>query len=255
MRAVRATLRNAFAEAAANPRALVAHMTVMAVNDLVWVAFWVIFFRRVGELRGWRRDDVLLLFSVITASAGITLGVFSNARAIGPLAAAGALDSVLALPRSPLLLLLVRRVEMVNLGDLAFGLGLFWFTGPVTVARVLTYGVTVLMSAVLLTSFLVLVGSSAFLAGRNEGGELGMHAVVMLSTYPADVVAGTMKVALYTVIPSAFVSSVPVRLIRHFEWGWALAYVGVTAAFAGVAALAFHRGLRRYSSGNVWMQA
>ena len=55
MRALRATMRSAIAEAAANRASLGAQMAVMAINDLVWVIFWVLFFHRVGSLHGQRR--------------------------------------------------------------------------------------------------------------------------------------------------------------------------------------------------------
>ncbi len=81
-----ATSRNAFAEVAAKPRALVAQMAVMAINDLAWVVFWVLFFDRVGTLGGWDRDSILLLQAVLTTAGGLSLGLFSNARRIGAMA-------------------------------------------------------------------------------------------------------------------------------------------------------------------------
>ena len=43
-------------------------MTVMVVNDVVWVVFWLLFFDRVGTVRGWDTDRVLLLFAVLTTA-------------------------------------------------------------------------------------------------------------------------------------------------------------------------------------------
>lgn len=255
MRALAATMRNAFAELAANPRALAAQMAVMIVNNCVWVLFWLLFFHRVGAVRGWDADGVLLLFAVITASAGLTLGVLANARSIGPMAAGGELDATLALPVSPLPFLLVRRVEAVHLGDVVFGVTLFAVAGAPTPTRVLVYAAAVLTSTVLLTGFLVLAGSSAFFVGRNEGGELGFYAVIMLGSYPVDVFAGAAKIALYTVVPAAFVASVPARLVQHFEPRWAGGLLGAALVFAVAGWVAFARGLRRYTSGSVWVRA
>ena len=56
MRGLLATARNAVAEALSNRAAMVSQMTVMIVNDLVWVAFWLLFFRRVGHVRGWNGE-------------------------------------------------------------------------------------------------------------------------------------------------------------------------------------------------------
>ena len=33
----------------------------MVVNDIVWVVFWILFFRRVGSVRGWDGERIRLL--------------------------------------------------------------------------------------------------------------------------------------------------------------------------------------------------
>lgn len=255
MTGLAATLRSAFAEVAAKPRALAAQMTVMMVNDFVWVVFWVLFFDRVGTLGGWDRDGILMLQAVLTTAGGLSLGVFSNARRIGSMAVDGDLDAVLALPVMPLPFVLLRRIEPVNLGDLAFGIGLFAVAGHPTPARALVFLCVVLASATLLTGFLVLTGALAFFLGRRESGELGFHAMLLLGAYPVDLFAGTIRILLFTVVPAAFVSAVPARLVLDFEPGRAVALVSAAAVFMLAAATTFTLGLRRYTSGSVWTRA
>jgi ABC-2 type transport system permease protein len=254
-RGMAATLRGAFAEAAAKRAALASQMAVMIVNDIVWVVFWTLFFDRTGEVRGWDGHRVLMLLSVICTAAGLSLGVLANARQVGNMAVDGELDGVLALPVPPLAYLLLRRIEPVNLGDLVFGICLFVAVGHPTPLRVVVYVAVVLASAALMTGFLVLSGSLAFFAGRSETGELGFHAVLMTSAYPIDMFAGLAKMLLYSVIPAAFVGSVPAGLVEDFDAGYA-AWLAVTSAgfaFAGWAV--FTLGLRRYTSGSVWTRA
>lgn len=255
MRGLLATSRAAFLEAAANPGALLSQMSVMIVNDGVWIVFWALFFRRTGELGGWDLDGIIVLQSVLTAAGGIALGLVSNARRVGTLALDGGLDPVLTLPTSTLGHVLARRVEPTNLGDLAFGVVLFAVAGHPTPARVALFVVVVLASATLMTGFLVLTGSLAFFAGRSESGELGFHAMLLLGSYPVDIFAGTAKVVLYTVLPAAFVSTVPARLIEDVDAGQAAALLGVSSGVALAAALVFRAGLRRYASGAVWTRA
>ena len=255
MRALAATLRNALAEAGANRLALGSQMAVMIVNDVVWVAFWVLFFRKVGTLHGWDADRILVLLAVITSASGLTLGVLANARRIGVMAVEGELDAVLTLPVAPLPYLLLRRVEPVNMGDLAFGVLLFAVAGDPTPVRALTFVGGVLVAATLMTGFLVLTGSLAFFVGRSEAGELGFHAILLLGSYPVDVFAGAAKVFLHTVVPAAFVSAVPARLIDDFDVTDAALMAGVAAAFAVAGWTGFTLGLRRYTSGAVWTRA
>lgn len=255
MSGLTATFRNACAEAVAKPAALASQMAVMIVNDGVWVVFWVLFFNRVGTLGGWDRDGIILLQAVLTTAGGLSLGVFANARRVGSMAVEGGLDAVLALPVAPLPFLLLRRIEPVNMGDLAFGIVLFAVAGHPTPARTLVFVLVVLASATLLTGFLVLTGALAFFIGRSESGELGFHSMLLLGAYPVDVFAGAIRILLFTVVPAAFVSAVPARLIIDFDAGRALALTTASAAFAIAATATFTLGLRRYTSGSIWTRA
>lgn len=255
MRAAWITFRFAMQEALSNRLALWIQMIVMIVNDLVWVLFWVIFFEKVGSLRGWDVDLVLLLLAVMTTSGGIVLGLFHNVRNIGSLVADGGLDAALALPTNPLSHLLVRSVAPINLGDLMFGIGLFVSVSRLEPLPTLLFAICVVCSSILLLSFLLLMGSMTFFVGRNEGGELGFHAVLLFSSYPVDIFTGVFKVLLFTVVPAGFITTVPVRLIDDFNPLLGLGFVAVTAAFAFVAIATFHLGLRRYTSGATWVRA
>jgi ABC-2 type transport system permease protein len=230
-------------------------MTVMAVNDLVWVVFWILFFHRVGTLHGWDASRVALLLAVLTTGGGITLGLLANARRLGTMAVEGQLDAVLGLPVPPLAHVLLRRIEPTNLGDIAFGLVLFVVAGHPTPARTLVFALSVIAVTMLLTGFLVLAGSLAFFVGRSEGGELGFHAILLLGSYPVDLFAGVAKILLFTVVPAAFVSSVPARLIDDFDVARALELAGLAAGFALAGWATFTAGLRRYTSGSVWTRA
>ncbi len=255
MRALAATMRNALAEAAANRGALASQMLVMGVNDVAWIAFWVLFFHRVGSLHGWDSQRILLLLAVLTTAGGITLGLLANARRLGTMAVEGELDAVLSLPVSPLGYLLLRRVEPTNLGDIVFGVALFATTGSPTIGRTAVFVGVVIAASTLMTGFLVLTGSLSFFLGRSESGELGFHAILLLGSYPVDVFAGAAKVVLYTIVPAAFVSSVPAHLIDSFDVAEAIWLAVVATVFAFAGWFTFTIGLRRYTSGSVWTRA
>jgi ABC-2 type transport system permease protein len=255
MKTIVTTMRAAFAEAWANRTSFWTQISIMVLNDVAWIVFWLLFFHRVGAMRGWDRSKVLLLLAVLTTGAGIVLAFFSNSRRIGTLIRDGGIDAALALPVRPLAYLLVRRVDAVNLGDAAFGLALFCALGRPTPERLAIYVAGSLLGAVVFASFLVIVGSSAFFVGRGEPGDLGMHAILLLSTYPVDIFTGANKLMLYTVIPAAFVSSVPARLIDHFDVRTAVVFAGLAAGIATLAVYVFGRGLRRYTSSALWTRA
>jgi ABC-2 type transport system permease protein len=255
VRSLSATSRAAFAEQAANKPALLFQIAVMIFNDLAWVGFWLIFFRSSGTIGGWDRSTVLLLQAVLTTSGGIVLGVLSNARHLGRLVSEGRLDEALTLPVHPLGYLLFRRVEPTNLGDTIFGVALFAVVGNPTPMRTLVYLGSVCGSVILLTSFLVLVGSLSFFGGGSDSSDLGFNTILTLSNYPLDLFGGGARLLMYSVVPAAFVSTVPAQLIDNFQPRLALSMAGAVMVFAVAAYTTFTLGLRRYSSGSIWTRS
>ena len=63
MRALAVTWQTAWREAWANRRGFWTQVTVMVINDVVWIVFWVLFFHRVGTVRGWNVDQLLVLLA------------------------------------------------------------------------------------------------------------------------------------------------------------------------------------------------
>lgn len=249
------TMRLAFLEAWSNRRGFWTQVTVMLVNDLVWITFWVVFFQRVGEVRGWDREQVFVLLAVLTTAGGIVLGLFYNVLELGRMAATGELDAALALPVRPLTHLLARRVNPVHLGDIVFGVVLFaGFCDP-TPVRTAAFAFGVVCAVLVLTGFLVVMGSLSFFVGRTESGELGFHAMILFAAYPVDIFAGVTKMLLYTVVPAGFMTAAPVRMVESFDPRWAAATFAVGVALMALGWFAFERGLRRYTSGSVWVTA
>jgi len=251
-----ATVRTAFLEAWSNRRGFWFQVAIMMANDVAWVAFWVLFFREVGTLRGWDTHQVLLLFAILCTCSGVSLGLLANARRIGELVAGGGLDAALALPTDPLAYLLTRRVDTALLGDFAFGPVLFVAAGDPTPERAAVFVFGVLCGSVVLTSFMVALGSlTLFAGGRGEQADLGFQAILIFASYPIDVFGGLTKLVLFTAVPAAFVTGLPTRLVTSFSWPEAVAAVAAAAFFALVAVATFNLGLRRYSSGALWTRA
>lgn len=247
------TLRTALADARTNRASFLLQLTFMVVNDVTWVVFWGLFFHRVGTANGWTFDDVLIMFSLLTVIAGVGLGVFANCRRIGQLAADGALDEVLVLPLRPLGQLLTRRVEPTNLGDLVFGLLLFLIATHPTPERLLLFVLGVAAGSLVFVGFMVLLGAlTMFVGGRGEQADIGFNALILLASYPLDFFGGPVKFMLFTIVPAAFLTGVPVSLFRHFDPLVALVLLAVGAAMALLAMTIFNLGLRRYTSGSLW---
>jgi ABC-2 type transport system permease protein len=253
MTAVTATLRAAVSDGLANRSSFWFQVGLMVANDITWIVFWVLFFDRVGHIRGWAVQDVMVLFSILLTTAGVVLGVFANSRRIGMLAADGSLDETLVLPVAPLSHILTSRVDAANVGDLLFGPVLFAVAGHPTPQRTVMYLLGSAAGSVVLIGFLVACGAlTLFVGGRGEQADLGFNAILIFASYPLDLFGGATKVLLFTAVPAAFVTGLPARLVRSFDLGEALLLPAVAALFALLGWSLFQLGLRRYSSGSIW---
>ena len=69
--------------------------------------------------------------------------------------------------------------------------------------------------------------------------------------YPVETFPGVVRLLLYTLIPAAFVGSVPAGLLNEFDWRRLAVLVAFTAGIVLTARWVFSWGLRRYESGNL----
>jgi ABC-2 type transport system permease protein len=77
------------------------------------------------------------------------------------------------------------------------------------------------------------------------------NALITFSLYPAEIFPGLVRVLLYTLIPAAFIGTVPVKLLKEFSWGNLALLAAFAAGLALLAQVVFRLGLRRYESGNL----
>jgi ABC-2 type transport system permease protein len=256
MRVIFSVWAASFREVFAKRRAFYIDVSIMIINDLTWIVLWTFLFNNTGSIRGWDIDRIYILFSVIAVSFGISFGLFRNTRRISEIVNDGSLDAALTLPVDTLTYLLVRRVSAPVVGDIVFGLGLFFIVVQPTLVQSLIFIVVSILGAMVMASFLVLLGSlTLHFGGKGEQADLGFEAINIFSFYPIDMFGGPTKVMLFTVLPGAFVTAVPAELIEHFTLvsiGWLLL---AAAVFATAARVTFTTGLRKYRSGSRWTTA
>ena len=223
----------------------------MILNNVIYFVFWLLFFDRFEEVRGWTLHDMILLFAVAATSLGLALMLFGNCNRIAQIVAEGDLDRYLSLPRPVLLHVLASRSSVPSLGDFTFGLIWFVVAGDFSPRHVGTFLLCVLFATFTFTSALVLVNSLAFWLGRSEIlAEQFQNALITFSLYPGTLFEGAARVFLFTLVPAGFIGALPVEMLRQFNLA-TLAWLCLgTGILFGLAILVFHQGLRRYESGS-----
>ena len=252
MRLVLDYLRHNLMSAMAYRGAFILQVIGMLLNDAMLLFFWWVLFDRLPSLQGWDLAGVMTIYGVVTFGFGIGIGVCGNAFRVAQIITGGDLDYYLALPADPLLHVLISRTSMPAWGDLLFGLIVFLIAAPGRWLSLPLFLLLGLVTACILVAFSVLVGSLAFWVGNADTlATQAINSMLTFSLYPIEIFPGAVQWLLYTIIPAAFVGSVPAGLLSDFDWR-RLVMLGVfTAGMVLIAHLVFRLGLKRYESGNL----
>lgn len=223
----------------------------MALNNAVFMLFWVIFFERFENVGGWGMLDLVRLYGVVAMAFGIGVTLFGNVLVLSDVISGGGLDHHLSLPRPVLLSALASRSRISGIGDILTGIVCFGIAGEPSAAGILRFALAVTVSAAIFLAFLVAVQSLAFwMGGATMLNRTAINAIITFSTYPLTLFDGTAKLVLLTIIPAGVMGTVSAEFVHAFTWSDLGALLGAALAALAIALWIFHRGLRRYESGS-----
>ena len=233
----------------------IAQAAFMLLNNLLFLSFWAVFFARFPSAGGWTLKDVALCYAIAATGYGLCAVLLGGAGDLASSVAGGRLDSWLLRPRSALMQGLVSRMRLSGFGDIATGPVLMLLTAS-RPSRWAGFVAASVVAGLVLASFAVLCHSAAFWTGRaDELGNFGPMILVNFALYPPGIFAGPARVMLFVGIPAGLMSWLPAELVLRWDAGKAAALLLGAGAFAGLAATAWTRGLRRYESGNLTQAA
>lgn len=223
----------------------------MMLNDVLLLFFWWVLFQRFDQVAGWRQDDIFLLYAIGAGAFGLAFAVFGNATRLSSLIADGQLDYYLALPKDVWLNVLISRSSASTVGDVLFGVTLcvllLGFSASLLMALFF-----MCLAALVYVSFVTIVHSLSFYIGNAEQIATVMtDSVLSFGLYPISLYSISVRVVLYTVIPAAFLSYVPVTLVRSFSWPLFAALCFAAVFGVWLSRRVFYAGLKRYESGNL----
>jgi ABC-2 type transport system permease protein len=236
----------------------------MIANNLFLLWFWQIFFSYFSHIRGWNLRDTLLIYALSTTVFGLSSVFAGGAMDLAGLISDGELDYFIGLPPATLIHVLVTKVRVSAIGDLAFGvilLGLLHANDPAKFALALLICIP---AALVFTSIVVTVSSLSFFLGESRGITFQfVNLMIAFSTYPETIFgyggqgapSSMSRYVLYILLPAAFMSHLPAHVLRGPFFSVpnlrALAeLMGGCLVFVSLAVLVFRQGLKRYSSGS-----
>jgi ABC-2 type transport system permease protein len=223
----------------------------MVINNLLYFAFWPVFFSHFDNIHGWTLNDMLIVMAIVPLGWGIVSFLFGNFSRLSDVIATGRLDYYLSLPRPVLLHVLSSHSTVSGLGDITFGLVCYLLSGQFQPDQILRMIFGTIISGTICLFFLTLVHSLSFWVGNASAlGSLGVNALLTFSLYPLTIFDDTAKFFLLLVVPALLVGGVPAQFVKAFTWqGLAQLSLGAILVTA-LAITVFYQGLKRYESGS-----
>jgi len=223
----------------------------MMLNDFIYFAIWIIFFKTFKEVNGWGIDDMYITFGILASAVGLAELLFGNAFTLSDIINNGRLDYYLSLPRPVLLHTVSSRMLIVGLGDICYGYLSYSLSGAFSWDGLLRFTLAMFLAAIIFTAFLVLIQSLAFWMGMISNlTNFVFNAVITFGIYPITLFDNYAKLILFTVIPAAFIGAVPAQFIRGFSWQSLAEMLAGAVIFLLIAVFVFRLGLKRYESGS-----
>ena len=206
------------------------------------------------ELNGWSKSELLCLLGVQILMGGlIKTSIQPNMTRLIEDVREGKLDFALTKPEDAQVLVSVREVRIWQVVDVASGLivlgvGLSRITTQVGLADALSFGVALLIGAVLIYCFWLVVATLAFWVVNMWHAVELFDGVFQTGRWPIGIYPGWLRYSVTFLVPIAFAVTVPAEaLTSRLDWETLV----LSIVFA-VVLFAFTRwfwsfGLRRYS--------
>ncbi|AZN43696.1 hypothetical protein EJC50_13510 [Paenibacillus albus] len=224
---------------------------MMFINNFMWLFFWSLFFSRFQVVNGWDLSDVMMLWAIGAGGFGWANILFGNFNQIAPIVSGGQLDVYLSQPKPVLLNVLASRMSLTAVGDFLFSLTIYGWVGDHSLRGLLLFLASLLISGLLIMGVTLIAGCFSFYVGNSDGiARQVFNSFLALSTYPSDIFRGFAKALLFSIIPAGFISYLPIGLLRDFDAEFVLEAISVTVGFLAISIVFFHKGLKKYSSGN-----
>jgi ABC-2 type transport system permease protein len=226
-------------------------VALMFANNVTFFIIWMIYFARFRELDGWRQEDVALLYGMAAWAFGLSVALTGGFREMARAITDGGLDVHLGRPRHPLPSLLLSRSIPSGFGDLASAPVMWLVFGGRDIAELpLLILLASAGSVVMLATFVIGQCVVFWWPRAVRLGEELVNVVLMISVYPQHVFGAGIRIVLFTLLPVAFISQVPVEAVREADPTKVAMVILAACIYAALAVFIFERGLRHYASGN-----
>jgi ABC-2 type transport system permease protein len=243
-----------WANMTSNKTAFWSMLLLMGVQNIIYFCLWAIVFSRISSLRGWGLSEVAFLYGSGAIGYGVLFSIFGGLNQISGTIQSGMMDIYLARPRPVLVSVLMHRMRADSLGDIVAGavMILVFVRPPLSSIPLLI--ILSLTAGMVYASFRLIMHTLAFWNVGGETSENGFIAFLIASTNPQNGFSAWGKLILLTIFPAGYIALIPVHILKNFSWPLlGLQLLGsITVLLFSL--FLFHAGLKRYTSGNKFLE-
>ena len=215
---------------------------------------------RFTSLKGWTVWELVFLYCLWILGHSLYSLFFSHTSSLEDYLVEGTFDQFLIRPASPLIQVLGRELQYVEIADFLIGLtgislayaklGLDWNSWTWSF-----FVIAVISGAIIELAMNLLIACSAFWTGRSRGTFMIVTRFYnLVQQYPVDIFGNAFRIIVTSLIPVAFMNYYPALVLLNkldrARSGWWLSYMSPVVALVLVVIVSavWQRALKRYSS-------
>ncbi len=212
------SLRTSFAERAAYRGDFIISFTVSFLLELVSPLVTLLIYNTGSSFPGWSMHEALLIQAVFLLSRGIAFPIFFGmVWVIFEQSREGTFEITLLKPRSPLLITLLRGIDIEGIsrtlgGILLVSLTLSYLPSP-TLCGWIFFMIFLFLSVLILFSFALILSASLFIwVGNGRVTEL-LESILVFSRYPGSIYSAALQWIFTLLIPLSMIALFPAQAI------------------------------------------
>ncbi len=228
------------------------------VTDILWytaqLSVFEVLFRHTTNLNGWNLPETRVFMGILFITDAIYMMLFSeNLDRMGEKVRKGDLDLLLVKPINSQWMLSFQKISVAYIGNLIIAIGWLLYAlsqiGEFQWVRLIWLLLTIPIGLSLIYSIRFMTSATALYFTRADAVTYIWYQVYRLGTRPHAIYPEVLRYAVLTLIPIAFLASVPAEILLDKSrpeiliWGLILSVLLIKAS-----SLFWNRGLRSYSS-------
>lgn len=234
-----------------NKVSFISNIIFMILNNSCMIVQWIVLFSLKSDIGGYSFKQILLLWGLAASGYGVSRFFFKRSFNLSNTINSGKLDAYIVQPKNILLATITSDVEVSALGDMLFGIIVYFIYG-FTFKGFILFLLFSITSGLILTAISVILNSLSFWFNNADMiSDVGNTLMTNFATYPDGIFKGLSKWLLFTLIPVGIANYIPIKLLIDFDIRLFIINISVSIFLIILAFIIFYKGLKRYSSSNL----